>query len=168
LAKRLIYLDACVFLSYINEYAGRASQVEALLIEGRKWDTDLFTSVLSTVEVAFGAMEQANAALDDETQGRIDAFWLPGSPVHLVEFYRLIGDDARSLMRLAITRGWSLKGMDAIHLATARRVEATEFATYDVTRLKKYEEDVGFAILEPEPRQPLLPEPPELSAPSPS
>jgi len=40
-----------------------------------------------------------------------------------VEFYELIADRARGLMRQAITQGWgSLQPADAIHLATAQQL----------------------------------------------
>jgi len=126
-----VYLDTCVFLDYINDHPDRASTIEAVLAEGRRIGVRLYTSILTTVEVAFGALEQRQAALDQEVEERIEKLWLPGSAVELIEYYRLIGDDARGLMRQAITRGWSLKAMDAIHLSTARRVEAQEFFTYE-------------------------------------
>jgi hypothetical protein len=44
------------------------------------------------------------------------------SPVKLVEFHRLIAEDARDLMRIALTKGWSLKPLDAVHLSSAQRM----------------------------------------------
>jgi len=159
--KRWAYVDACVCLSYINGDTDRVTTIDAVFQEANRLSrTRLFTSMVSIVEVAFGAMEQKRAVLDATTEDKINGLWLPGSPIRLVEYYRLIGDDAKSLMRLAVTKGWSLKPLDAIHLATARRMEATEFLTYD-ERLDKFAPDVGFNIVRPyameEGTQPELP-----------
>jgi len=164
--RKKSYLDANVMLSYVNGDVDRLPTVDAILAEGKTYWRSLYTSMLSQVEVAFGAAEQATKALDEETEKKIDSLWLPGSPIRLVEYYRLIGDDARSLMRVAISKGWSLKPMDAIHLGTARRQEVDEFLTYDPA-LEKYAEVAGFNICEPYAVQPMLPElPPGGDAPS--
>ena len=154
MTDKQVYFDADVLLSYVNDDADRVPTIEALLDEGRKAvpEIEIFTSEISIVEVAFGAAEQQRRALDDETEGRINSLWMPGSPVRMVEYYRLIGDDAKSLIRLAITKGWSLKPMDAIHFATARRMKVAEFYTYD-GRLAKFDNDVGFKVCEPYTRQ---------------
>ena len=152
---RIIYLDACVFLSFINDDADRWQVIQAILHEGGTALAELYTSELSVVEVAFGATEQSTKALDEDTEKRINKLWMPGSPVNMIEYYGLIGDDAKELMRFAITQGWSLKPMDAIHLATARRIEVNEFHTYDPA-LAKYAETVGYKVCEPYTVQALL------------
>lgn len=127
-----IYWDACVLLSYINGIAGRLPTIEELLRQSRAEKVMLLTSVLSHVEVAFATFEREQGALDQEVEGQIADLWRPGSPVTAVEFYELIADRARGLMRQAITQGWgSLKPADAIHLATAQQLEVDEFHTYD-------------------------------------
>ncbi len=153
--RRIVYLDANVFLYYINDDVDRAPIIDAILSEGEDLGLPLFTSELSIVEVAFGASEQKKKALDSETEERIDKLWLPGSPVRLVEYYRLIGDDARSLIRLAVAKGWALTPIDAIHLATARRMEATEVHTYD-DKLYKFSNDIGLEVREPHTTRPKL------------
>ncbi len=47
--------------------------------------------------------------------------------------------------------------MDAIHLSTARRLDAKEFFTYE-PRLVKFGELTGLAVSSPYTTQPLLPE----------
>lgn len=159
--KRTAYIDACVSLAYINGDADRVPTIDAIFREALSFGGSirLYTSMISIAEVAFGAMEQRKSVLDAPTEQKINALWLPGSPIGLVEYYRLIGDDAKGLMRVAVARGWSLKALDAIHLATARRMEVTEFLTYD-KKLRKYAQDAGFAICDPymdEPSQQPLP-----------
>jgi predicted nucleic acid-binding protein len=155
MSDRRVYLDSCVFLSYVNNYAQRAPTIDCVLGEGRANKIALFTSELTIVEVAFGAMEQVNRKLDAETEERIDKLWLPGSPISLIEYYRLIGEDARGLMRAAMEKGWKLRAYDALHLSTARKQEVTEFYTYD-DKLPKYADIVGFTICEPYTRNPTL------------
>ena len=123
--KRKVYFDSCVFLSYINGDIDRLPHIDALFDEITSHGTEVYTSELSIVEVAFGQIEQTQQAPSPDIEKRIDSLWLPGSPILLVEYYRLIGDDAKALMRLGLTKGWTgLRAMDAIHLSTARRMQA--------------------------------------------
>lgn len=152
-----VYWDANVFLSYINGDAARLPDIDSLLAQSGS-DFQIITSALSVVEVAFAKIEQDGRALDDATERKIDALWEPASPVQLVEFYPLLANEARALIRQAIPRGWSLKPADAIHLATARRMAVTTFHTYD--DLSRYTDLVGFPIGPPQATQPRLPEGP--------
>lgn len=65
-----VYWDANVFLSYVNEYADRVQEIEALLEEGKRGEIELLTSTVSVVEVAFGAVEQKQAALSPRGRGK--------------------------------------------------------------------------------------------------
>ena len=151
-----IYWDACVFLSYVNEYPDRIGDIEALLAEADRREIEIVTSTLSTVEVAFGAVEKMREALSAEMETKINRLWHPHySPVKTVDFYALIGEDAQKLMRSGIPDGWALKPLDAIHLCTARRVEAEAFHTYD-GGLDKWSPRVGFPIGRPNPTSPRL------------
>ncbi len=146
---RRIYWDACVFLSYINGIAGRVEVIDELFAQARAGQLELLTSSLSHAEVAFAEMEKRQGALDPGVEDAIDALWSPGSPVKTVEFYDLIGLDARALVRQGIAQGWgSLKAPDAMHLATARRMDVSEMHTYD-QRLLKWNGHVAFPICEP-------------------
>lgn len=63
--------------------------------------------------------------------------------------YDLIGLEARALMRRGIAQGWgSLRAADAMHLATAQRMEVDEMHTYDGDLLK-WDGNVAFPIREP-------------------
>ena len=123
-------------------------------------DIRLYTSDISKIEVAFSASEQEKRALCDETERRIEALWSDPDAFVTVEFHDVIGQKARDLMRHAITRGWGLKPLDAIHLATAQWLSGLgptvdEFHTYD-HKLFKWATIVGFKILLPNTPQPLL------------
>lgn len=153
---RRIYWDACVLLSYVNGIAERLPTIEELLRQSRAKEVVLVTSVLSQVEVAFAAIEKQQGALDQQIEEQIAALWSPGSPIAAVEFYELIADRARGLMRRAITQGWgALKPADAIHLATAQQLEVEEFHTYD-SDLHKWDGHAGSPVREPQTAQGVL------------
>jgi predicted nucleic acid-binding protein len=144
-----VYWDACVLLSYINGIAGRVEVIDELLNRARAREFELLTSSLSHAEVAFAEIEKEQGKLDPEIENQIDDLWRPGSPVTTVEFHDLIGLEARALMRQGIAQGWgSLRPADAMHLATAKRMEVSELHTYD-HRLLKWDGHVPFPIREP-------------------
>ncbi len=155
-----IYWDACVFLSYINGVPDRLPTIDELLNKARAGEFELVTSSLSHAEVAFADIEKTQGQLDPEIEAKIDDLWKPGGPVKTVEFYDLIGIEARDLMRQGIAQGWgSLKPNDAMHLATAKRLQVARMHTYD-DRLLKWDGHTAFAIEEPVVAQmPLSPEP---------
>ena len=131
-----IYWDADVLLSYVNGVPDRLPDIDGLLERSGR-DFQIVTSSISIVEVSFGKAEQDGKALDPEIESRLDSLWTQDSPIRLVEFYPLIADGARDLLRRAMILGWGLKPMDAIHLSTARQQGVSDFHTYD-QRLEKY------------------------------
>ena len=156
---KVLYWDSCVFLSYVNEYTERMPALEALLERSARGEVDLYTSEISRVEVAFGASEQKRRRLDPGIEQRIDSMWADSNVVVPVEYHGAIGQAGRDLMRESITRGWSLKPLDAIHLATAQwlsdvGIEVDEFHTYD--NLSRYASIVDFSICEPYTPQPRM------------
>ena len=151
-----IYWDSCVPLSYVNGVPDRLPTIDELLRHARREELELVTSVLSITEVAFAASEQAGGALDPEVEENIDSLWSPDSPIALVEFHDLIAREARGLIRQGIGQDWGkLKPADAIHLATARRLEVDRFHTYD-DRLLKWNGVAGFPVTRPEVAQGML------------
>jgi predicted nucleic acid-binding protein len=147
--KRRIYVDACVFLSYVNGIPDRLPDIDAMLDAGRKGEVELITSTVSITEVAFGKVEQDGRELQADVGDKISALWRPGTPVRLVDFHEAIGDTAKQLMRESLASGRKLKPMDAIHLSTALHMSADEFVTYD-ERLSAFGPSVGFGVGPPQ------------------
>ena len=154
-APKIIYWDSCVFLYYVNMNPEYVSLLEQILEDSASDSSSIkiYTSVLSHVEVSFAASEQQNQALNPETERLIGNLWSDPGAVVSVEYHTEIGQVATGLMRDAVTRGWSLKPLDAIHLATAQWLSSVgltveEFHTYD-QGLFRYTPIVGFPIGEP-------------------
>lgn len=117
------YVDANVLLAYVLEEDDRAPVVEQLLREAAEGNRRLITSTVSIVEVAFGAEKAKGGALDPGTLLTIDNLWSGGLPVGLAEASTRIMYEARDLARAARAQNRKLTPNDAIHLATAVRVE---------------------------------------------
>jgi predicted nucleic acid-binding protein len=157
---RLIYWDSNCFTSYINEYPDRLPALEAILDDAHRSSGKLVivTSVLSKVEVAFSLEEQVHRALVADEEARIANLWADTSVIKLIEVHELIIDDARKLIRAAMTSGLSLKAADAIHLASAVSVGAREFETYDDKLYNPhYASETALIIRAPTTAQPRLP-----------
>ncbi len=154
--QRRIYWDSNVPLSYINGIADRLAVIDELFKQARGREIELLTSSVTRVEVAYAAEEKKSGQLDREVEQQINDLWAPGSPIKTVEFHDLIGDDAKMLMRRGISQGWgSLTPLDAVHLATAKRMEVAEFHTY-CERLHRWSSELGFPVGEPETAQGVL------------
>jgi len=155
--RQRIYWDANVWLSYINGEADRVPVLDALLADSSNKDgnIELYTSCLSEVEVAFASAEQLNKALDPSIEDQLDELWNDRDTVTIIEHHHTIGVQARKLIRLGIEKGWHLRPMDAIHLATAQHLVVAEFHTYD-SRLHKFSRDIGFTVTEPHVFQPRM------------
>ena len=150
---KTIYWDSNCFLAYVNEETDRIDVLSALLDLSESGEINLYASIISQTEVAFSDSERRSRALEPETQHRIDDLWSDRRSIKPVEFNGTIGIAARGLIRGSVARGWSLKPLDAIHLATAQWLpnlgaQVDEFHTYD-GGLPRYSSIVGFPISEP-------------------
>ena len=131
--------------------------LDALLADSSspKGNIEIYTSEISVVEVAFAKAEQDKKALDADVEKQIDELWADRDTLKVVEYHHTISIGARTMIRLAVEKSWQLKPMDAIHLATAKQHQVTEFHTYDKA-LMKYSNEIGFTIIEPHVIQPRL------------
>ena len=151
--RKSVYWDANVFLSYVNAMPGHMPVIDALLEQSLNSAITIYTSGLSRVEVAFADSERQVRAPSPEIESQINRFWEDESAITSIEVLPGITLIARGMMREGLTRGWSLKPSDAIHLATAQWLldegfSVDEFHTYDAS-LFKYADVVGFDVLEP-------------------
>lgn len=157
LEPELIYWDASVFISYINNEPHRVNVLDAILEEiEKKNNRKIVTSVISKVEVIWTGHEKLKRLLIPEEENSIDAIWNNNNIVEMIEFNDEVALFARRLMRDAMVKGWKLKTNDAIHVASAMWVNATELHTYDMVHFKRLSEFVDFNICEPFTIQPKL------------
>ena len=159
-AAKAIYWDSNCFLSYVDAAPDRIDALETLLASSAGGETWLYTSAISQVEVAFGASERKRQALDPNVERQINSLWADPEVVAVVDYHSFIGEIAKGMIRDAVARGWSLKPVDAIQLATAQwlrseGVAINEFHTYD-RNLFRFADICGFRILEPYIEQPNL------------
>lgn len=147
--------DSNAFLSYIEGTESRIDDLRAVFIEGINKEIAIIASSICITEVAFTAAERTNG-LSKEVEREIAKLWAPGSPIQLIEYSSLIARHAQRLLRAKCDKGWHLKCMDAIHIATAVQQRAEELHTFD-KRLWAWSEYTGIAIKKPEPHQMLLP-----------
>ena len=67
----------------------------------------------------------------------------------MVEYHPGVAQRSRNLIREGLTRGWSLKAGDAIHLATAASVDAAKLHTYNLSDFGRWAPVLGMTIENP-------------------
>jgi len=156
------YWDASVFLAYLNNEPNRSDTVQTVLDEiARSRDQQIATSSLTIVEVVTAANCNPPRRITAEQEARIDEI-LEAPFLRLIDTSRFLYLEARTLMRTALDRGWSLRSKDAVHLATAAWLErevgnVRSIFSYD-TGWPKYRDLVGgLNITVPYVPQPPLP-----------
>ncbi len=158
---RKLYWDSNVFISYFSKTTGRVETIESLLDEVRdsQGEIKIFTSVLSRAEVAFVEYELVkDKPLLPDTEKVIDDFWADDSVIELIEVHEQIVKMSRTIMRNAKAGGYKVpKPPDAIHLATAKWIEAAELHTYDVNHFEKCGKEIGVVVCEPYTARPRFP-----------
>lgn len=148
--RRRVYLDANVFLAFVSDEPERAPVVEEILRKAQTRELAALTSTITIAEVAYGAEEKLHRTLDADTEARIDALWVPGGPVTLVEASRHVLVVARRLIRANLAAANArLTPLDAIHLATAQIEKVAELHTYETNRHQQWAELIGLPVLEP-------------------
>ena len=156
--NKRIYWDADVFVAYINEETERLPTIESLLqqvIEDPK--IMIVTSVLTKVEVSWTGIEKEDRLLLPEELKRVDSLLDNYNIIELIEFDDFIASKARELMRFGMESGGKkLRSNDAIHLASAIRVNANEVNTYNIAHYQFFEQFANIPIKEPAIDQPRL------------
>lgn len=154
--RAAFYWDACCFLSLVEgktRWPNRVPILELILERCEKKLCEIYTSEATIAEVAFAQFEKDGKLLDLSTEKKIDALY---SNVKMIEVSRFVAHDARGFIRKIISHpdaqahvdGFSLKPMDAIHLASAQRRGLKEIHTYDA-RLQKFDGLLGLNIKRP-------------------
>lgn len=151
-SKPTYYLDANVLIDLIEhpETVEPAKTVCAIMAAAEEGEFNLVTSTITIVEVVYAKHEIDGREIDKDVSERIDHLWHPGSsPIRLVDVHELIVRDARQLLRENIKRGWTkTRGVDAVHLITAKREQADEFLTNEKA-MEKWGEVCGFKVCAP-------------------
>lgn len=148
------YWDACVFLHSVSPdpaFPERKKAVEHWLDRAEAGEIRIVTSTITIAEVAFAIEEKNSQALDMAVEQDINALWLPGGPVLMVEYTRSIGLSARALIRAGIPSGRSLKPYDAVNLASASFAVVDEMHSFDkpLVRYATVASNLSFPIGEP-------------------
>ena len=144
-----VYFDACIFLDYISNHPERAPIIEDFVELSLKNEIDILTSTASVVEVSHVLDEKEARKLDPHIESKIDAMFNDETVVKLIDFSPLIAKDARTLIRDSIISPTNiLKPMDAVHLASAKRLKVREFLTYD-RKLLRHNGRFPFPIQKP-------------------
>ncbi len=155
----VVYWDADVFLHYIEGTPQYIGVLDALLKSASDGDIEIVTSIISIGEVAYDTAEMKAQALDADIETKLDALWDDRSVINLINVSHFVMYEARQMIRQAVADGKELYVNDAIHLASAKRVNAAEFHTYrgDLNIFNPY---IPFSVKLPSTDRPMLPFPP--------
>lgn len=158
-SRPLVYWDSCVFLSYLEKTPSRIGTLDAVVEEARQKHILIVTSTLSIAEVAYAAQERTAGSPNPAILDLIDGLWNDPTVVLVLEFNRVIAEQARDIVRRGLFERRSLKAADAVHLATAVNRGVSDFHTYDGNLLGWNDE--WFPVRRPFTARPMLPMPPE-------
>ncbi len=126
----IAYSDACVFIAVLDNEPDRADVVEAQFGALRARGASIVTSTITLAEVAYASTEPA--PINPSNTTAIDAFMQRPRRFRYRPVSQAIALEARGLVREAKASGVKrIRTPDAIHLATAKDVEADLFLTYD-------------------------------------
>ncbi len=127
-----IYLDACCFIDMVKEHVGQPLSADRntdvwflkqITQACRDSELDVYTSVISIAECT-----HAGGDMSPPVKARFDALLMSGQYVKLVQPTPFIATDARDLRW---KHNISLRGADAIHVASALDRKCEEFITTD-------------------------------------
>ena len=132
--------DSNCFIAILSEEVGRAEICSTILRRAERGEIELHTSYIGLVETV-----RIPGVSDDEAEGRIRKFF--DSPfINKEEVEDEVATEARRLQRIA-----NIRGVDAVHLATALLIDADVLHTYDQGLLRLDCEALGLEIRIEEP-----------------
>lgn len=126
------YLDTSAAFKLIAEEPGSPALADHIDI-GLEQDTAFVSSWLLHTELHCAADRRSAIATEAVTE--------------ILDFVELVDVERADLQRAA-TSAWGLRSADAVHLATALRIEATAFITYDA-ELQRMAARAGLQVLHP-------------------
>jgi hypothetical protein len=127
-----IYIDACCFIDRVKEAVGqpltsdRAKDVwylKQITQANRDNEIDVYTSILSIAECT-----HAGGSIAPNVTATFNSLLMSGQYVKLVQLTPFIAGDARDLRW---RHGITLRGADAVHVASALDRKCDEFITTD-------------------------------------
>jgi hypothetical protein len=130
--KPAVYLDACCFIDMVKEAIGQALPsdrsddvwfLKQITQACRDAEIDVYTSVISIAECT-----HADGDMSIKVRNTFESLLMSGQYVKLVQPTPFIATDARDLRW---QHGISLRGADAMHVASALDRKCEEFITTD-------------------------------------
>ncbi len=136
----LLYWDACVFISAIQQTAGCSPVIEAILDLAKAEKVFVVTSALTIAEVVKESRDNADSNRSATDAVRIREFF-ENDFVTIRNVDRLIAEQAGD-----IVRQHNIKPPDAIHAATALSSKCGCLHTYD-KKLLRFDGQIGWPAL---------------------
>ncbi len=133
MAKRRVYWDSCAFLGLINGEAAKQAACRSVWNDAEKGYTEIYTSFFTFAEVYKAKCEGKAKPLVAAEEAKVVQF-LQQEFIIGILVDEAIGIAARTLMRQYTE---CKKPSDAIHLASALRLNVDEMHTYDGSDLLK-------------------------------
>jgi predicted nucleic acid-binding protein len=121
--ERLVYWDSDAFISRIERTPERIQALEEVTDAAERGEVRIVTSILAMAETAkFG--KHTELLPEDQEQEIVDFFENPYITVRPLDYF--VAQEARRLVRQ-----YSLRGADAVHVATARISRVGVYHTWD-------------------------------------
>ena len=133
--------DSNCFIAVLSGEAGRAEICSEILHQAERGDIELHTSYIALVETV-----RITELGDAEAEDRIQRFF-DSSFINKVVVGEEVAHESRRLQRIT-----NLRGLDAVHLATALLIDADVLHTYDTDLLRLDCDALGLSIRIEEPR----------------
>lgn len=128
--KKIIYWDSCVFIHRIERTPEHIGILEKITDAAERGEIAIVTSSFTLCEVA--KIHKDDPSMLPEQQERLIVDFFENPYINLRSVDRFVGQKSREILRFKP----SIKGKDAVHLATAFHHGVPSFQTYDDRLLK--------------------------------